>query len=238
MLNQYQIPAYITGKLPQLRNDLKGASLTVYQSVQVLTDYTKRMALEHDFKMVEKCMHLVEALYKKGNTLVRNAVENVFIFSYNVTLQHRGMENSTILYSDRFVCAVCTAGAKRRLRPPDPSRASEEQGTTALRSSNRRGNHETRESESSSFWLSLKRSAATATGLCGVPRRVDNTKGAADDQFFIHLLHGLIIPALLQELKFGKRILLDRTEGQHDSFPHLNRQLLHRVISHQLILSR
>lgn len=83
MLNQYQIPAYITGKLPQLRNDLKGASLTVYQSVQVLTDYTKRMALEHDFKMVEKCMGLVEALYKKGNTLVRNAVENVFIFSFS-----------------------------------------------------------------------------------------------------------------------------------------------------------
>ena len=44
------------------------------------------MALEHDFKMVEKCMNLVEKLYEKGNTLVRNAVENIFIFSFSTML--------------------------------------------------------------------------------------------------------------------------------------------------------
>jgi len=51
--------------------------------MQVLTDYTKRMALSHDFKMVEKCMTLVEKIYRKGTALVRNAVENVFIFSFS-----------------------------------------------------------------------------------------------------------------------------------------------------------
>ena len=85
MLSQYEVPAYIAGKLPQVKKDLShpGGPLTAYQSMQVLTDYTKRMALEHDFKMVEKCMGLVETLYLKGNSLVKNAVENVFIFSFS-----------------------------------------------------------------------------------------------------------------------------------------------------------
>lgn len=55
----------------------------VYHSMQTLTDYSKRMALEHNFKMVEQCLALVEKIYKKGNALVKNAVENVFVFSFS-----------------------------------------------------------------------------------------------------------------------------------------------------------
>ncbi len=85
MLTPFEVPAYIAGQLPQLNHDIcrPGTPLTAYQSVQVLTDFTKRMALEHDFKMVGKCMGLMGRLYDKGNTVVRNAVENVFIFSFS-----------------------------------------------------------------------------------------------------------------------------------------------------------
>jgi len=54
--------------------------------VQVLTDYTKRMALEHDFKMVGKCMTLMGTLYEKGNALTRSAVENIFIYSFSTMM--------------------------------------------------------------------------------------------------------------------------------------------------------
>lgn len=85
MMNQFDVPAFIAVKLPQVKQDLRtsGRETTIYQSIQVLTDYTKRMAIEHNFKMVEKCMALVEKIYEKGNTLVKNAVENVFIFSFS-----------------------------------------------------------------------------------------------------------------------------------------------------------
>jgi hypothetical protein len=85
MLNQYQVPVYIAGKMPEIRNDLSKtvAPVTIYQSIQVLTDYTKRMAIEHNFSMVKKCMALVETIYEKGNTLVKNAVENVFVYSFS-----------------------------------------------------------------------------------------------------------------------------------------------------------
>ena len=85
---QTQIPAYIAGELPQISRDLNrnGAQPSPWQSIQVLTDYTKRMALEHDFKMVGQCMRLMAKLYQKGNALVGTAIENVFIFSFSSML--------------------------------------------------------------------------------------------------------------------------------------------------------
>jgi hypothetical protein len=93
MVTQYEIPALIAGQLPQVSREIyrPGAQLTAYQSIQVLTDYTKRMALEHDFNMVGKCMRLIGRLYEKGDSLVRNAVENIFIFSFSTLFSRCNM---------------------------------------------------------------------------------------------------------------------------------------------------
>ncbi|HEY4109403.1 DUF7674 family protein [Puia sp.] len=90
MFTQQEIPALIARQLPQVQSDLcraaSGAPVTAFQSIQVLTDYTKRMALEHDFKMVGKCMTIMGKLYEKGNAVVRNAVENIFIYSFSTLM--------------------------------------------------------------------------------------------------------------------------------------------------------
>jgi hypothetical protein len=88
MLNQIDVPAFIARQLPQVRQDIycTNAPATAYRSIQVLTDFTKRMALEHEFKLVGKCMDLMEKIYDKGNAIVRNAVENVFIFSFSTLM--------------------------------------------------------------------------------------------------------------------------------------------------------
>jgi hypothetical protein len=85
MLNQLELPIFIAGQLPEMGRDLcrPGTPMTAYQSVQALTDYTKRMALQHNFKMVGKCMTVVGKCYEKGNNLVRNAVENVFVYAFS-----------------------------------------------------------------------------------------------------------------------------------------------------------
>src|SRR5262245_33219990 len=82
MIREFEVPAFITGTLPQLKSEFTRRQ-HIYDSMQVLTDYTKRMALEHNLGEVKKCMSLVERIYDKGNTLVRNAVENIFIFSFS-----------------------------------------------------------------------------------------------------------------------------------------------------------
>jgi hypothetical protein len=85
MLNHLELPIFIAGQLPEMGRDLcrPGTPMTAYQSVQALTDYTKRMALQHNFKMVGKCMTVVGKCYEKGNNLVRNAVENVFVYAFS-----------------------------------------------------------------------------------------------------------------------------------------------------------
>jgi len=56
---------------------------TINQSIQTLTDNTKRMALEHDYEMVAKNMNLAQQLYQEGNALVRSAIENIFVYSFS-----------------------------------------------------------------------------------------------------------------------------------------------------------
>jgi hypothetical protein len=90
MLSQYDVPNFIAFRVPEIKLELSGACAqpSAYQSIQILADYTKRMALEHDFKTVEKCMSLVHKLYEKGNALVRGAVENIFIYSFSTLMTH------------------------------------------------------------------------------------------------------------------------------------------------------
>ena len=59
---------------------------TIYQSIQELADHTKKMALEHNYKMVKKNMSKAQQLYKHGNALVRGAIENIFIYSFSTLM--------------------------------------------------------------------------------------------------------------------------------------------------------
>jgi len=84
MLHASEVPVFITGSLPQLKAEFT-LKQQVYDSMQVLTDYTRHMAVTHNFKEVKKCVLLVEKIYKHGDALVRNSVENIFIFSFSST---------------------------------------------------------------------------------------------------------------------------------------------------------
>lgn len=82
MIHEFEVPAYISDTLPQLKREFS-TGCHVYDSIQVLTDYTKRMALQRNLKEVRACMSLTEKIYEKGDAIVKNAVENIFIFSFS-----------------------------------------------------------------------------------------------------------------------------------------------------------
>jgi hypothetical protein len=88
MLCQNDIPAFIACQIPEVKKELSGGSKqpTAYAAIQALTDYTKRMACQHEFIKVKNCMSLVQQIYKRGNTQVKNAVENIFIFAFSSIL--------------------------------------------------------------------------------------------------------------------------------------------------------
>jgi hypothetical protein len=88
MLQQQDVPAFIATQMPEVKRDLStGRNLpTVYTAIQALTDYSRRMAFQHDFIGLQNCMTLVQHIYQRGNTAVQNAIENIFIFAFSSIL--------------------------------------------------------------------------------------------------------------------------------------------------------
>jgi len=88
MLNQYEVPAYLAEKIPGIEQELKTVSptLNIFKTIQCLANYTRRKVTQHDFVSVKKCFAIAEDIYVEGNTQVKNAIENIFIFSFTSIL--------------------------------------------------------------------------------------------------------------------------------------------------------
>jgi len=90
MITQTDLTENIQADIPELSNTLceKAKGKNVYQVMYTLLDYTHSKIVEHNFNTVKKCLQLAEKLYEKGNGMVRNAVVNVFIYSFSKFLLH------------------------------------------------------------------------------------------------------------------------------------------------------
>lgn len=83
-MNQYEVPACIEDELPEIKDELKTVSpvVNVFKTLQCLTGYTRKMIAAHDFKTAKKCFSLAGKIYETGNAVVKNAVENVFVYAF------------------------------------------------------------------------------------------------------------------------------------------------------------
>jgi hypothetical protein len=85
-MNQYEVPALIADNIPEVRHELaeQAATGNVNNALHILTDYTFKMCKAHDLPGIQKCMKLADKIYVKGNNLVKNAVTNVFVYSFSM----------------------------------------------------------------------------------------------------------------------------------------------------------
>jgi hypothetical protein len=58
----------------------------IFTTIQSLTDQAKRLSFQHDLVGLKHCMNLVQQIYQTGNTAVKNAVENIFVFAFSSIL--------------------------------------------------------------------------------------------------------------------------------------------------------
>jgi hypothetical protein len=52
----------------------------MYTSIQDLTTLAKHAVLTQDMILYNQCLHVAEKLYKEGEHLVQDVVENIFIY--------------------------------------------------------------------------------------------------------------------------------------------------------------
>jgi hypothetical protein len=74
-----------------------GKSKNVYDIVRHMLKYTKSQIIRHNVAAAQKCMSLAEQLYYKGNNAVKNAIENVFVFSFSHAFFHDEDSKKTMM---------------------------------------------------------------------------------------------------------------------------------------------
>lgn len=84
-MNQYEIPAMIEDELPAIVRELEttrefGNAIHI---MGILVRFVKRMLAAHNLSVVIKCMRMVDRIYEKGDPVVKNAIENIFILSFS-----------------------------------------------------------------------------------------------------------------------------------------------------------
>jgi hypothetical protein len=98
MINQFEVPMYLKEALPEIAQDLKiEADNNAYKQMDMLTAFTRKNIQAHDYKVVKRCFKIADKLYNKGNAVVKNAVQNVFVYSFTNIFQTCSPEKPTVL---------------------------------------------------------------------------------------------------------------------------------------------
>ena len=60
---------------------------SIYTAMQHLADITKNCIVQRNFKQAKKCFGIADRLLRTGGAQVRNAVENVYLYSVTIWLE-------------------------------------------------------------------------------------------------------------------------------------------------------
>lgn len=84
MITQYEIPYLLKAELPAISGNEYPAriNMDIYKSVQYFSDFTRHAVQDHNFNLARKCFTLAEKLYRQGDNIVRNTIENTFVFAF------------------------------------------------------------------------------------------------------------------------------------------------------------
>lgn len=117
MINQYEVPAYLADALPEIKEDLKNISptLNIFKSTQCLSEFTRKKVMQHDLMGIKKSFAIAEYLYTKGNPAVRDAIENVFVFSFS-SLLYIGNKNERLELQGLMPLSLHTAYVQQILK--------------------------------------------------------------------------------------------------------------------------
>lgn len=84
MIDQQELPSFVGKNIPELsvvcKKEKEGE---VYNIIRHLFTYTAAQMAKHNLTAAKRCMSLAVELYYKGNTAIKNAIENVYIFSFS-----------------------------------------------------------------------------------------------------------------------------------------------------------
>lgn len=98
MINQHELYAYIEEVLPEIKSEMIPDKIdNPYTVMNALLKLTTKKTKEHKYDIVKKCFQVADRLYSKGNSVVRIAVENVFVYSFDGLFQSCNAERRNVM---------------------------------------------------------------------------------------------------------------------------------------------
>lgn len=91
-ITENEVLSLLSNELPQLDAEIKSMpnKVSIYNVISCFADMTKHMAKVGNLKEVKHCFSLAEKLLQSGNTTVKNAIENVYVYSLGTYLYSLG----------------------------------------------------------------------------------------------------------------------------------------------------
>ena len=88
MIKETEVPEILGNELPEINYELqkKVNTKNIYKTIQCFADFTKQLAVCGNLKEVQRCFNLAEKMLQDGNNTVKNAIENVYLFSVSKIL--------------------------------------------------------------------------------------------------------------------------------------------------------
>lgn len=81
-MNYLQATQEIANSIPEICNDLKKASIhNSYHMIEFLTDKMNTMIRQNNTNCLFRCIQKMNELYREGDSSIKSAIENSFIFS-------------------------------------------------------------------------------------------------------------------------------------------------------------
>ena len=98
MIGPEELQALIEASIPELSGAIrKQKCKDVYDVVRQMFSYTSSQVLKHNMDAAGKCFVLAAQLYKKGNTTIKNAIENVYVFSFSHAFFHDEQKRKEVM---------------------------------------------------------------------------------------------------------------------------------------------
>lgn len=99
MITQYEVPSLLKEEMPAISGDSYPArfNMDIYKSVQYFSDYTRKAVLDHNHQLAKKCFTLAGRLYRNGDKIVKNVMENTFVFSFTSFMPNDKIEKLILL---------------------------------------------------------------------------------------------------------------------------------------------
>jgi len=89
MISQEQLPSFVEKSIPELSGAIKKNNCkNAYDVVREMLKYTTSQVVKHNLDGAKKCLALAAQLYKMGNAHVKNAIENVYVYSFSHAFFH------------------------------------------------------------------------------------------------------------------------------------------------------